>query len=157
MTGESKAVTATVEQTSDSFMESSNIGFYSTLVEQGTGVAVVIATGDNTVFGKMSSMTYNSTTTEITSLRREINRFVLFICLATISGISILWITWVFWIDPAHRNYLGIIDNCLNSIGLVVGFLPMGLPSAITLGQDDTMKCNRTILISINFSTNNYR
>ncbi|CAF1691989.1 unnamed protein product, partial [Adineta ricciae] len=46
LTGESKPITATVRCSSEVFMESTNIGFYSTMVEQGTGEAVVIATGD---------------------------------------------------------------------------------------------------------------
>ena len=75
-------------------MESTNIGIYSTLVEQGSGEAIVIATGDHTVFGKMSAVTHGKSNTEITSLRREINRFVLGISLVTLFGISILWITW---------------------------------------------------------------
>ena len=116
-------------------MESTNIGIYSTLVEQGSGEAIVIATGDHTVFGKMSAVTHGKSNTEITSLRREINRFVLGIFLVTLFGISILWITWGAWTQFDHPSYLTVIDNCLNSIGMIVGFLPMGLPSAITLGK----------------------
>ena len=116
-------------------MESTNIGFYSTLVEQGTGEAVVIATGDNTVFGKISNMAQGNSLIEITGLHREINRFVLFIILVTIGGISSLWITWGVWLKNAHPTYLTVIDNILNSIGMIVGFLPLGLPSAITLGK----------------------
>jgi sodium/potassium-transporting ATPase subunit alpha len=79
LTGESKPVSGSVESSSENFMESTNIGFYSTMVEQGRGEAVVIATGDSTVLGKMSRLTRGNSGDEITGLHREVNRFVLFV------------------------------------------------------------------------------
>jgi sodium/potassium-transporting ATPase subunit alpha len=116
-------------------MESTNIGFYSSLVEQGTGEAMVIATGDNTVLGKMSRINRGNSGNEITGLHREINRFVLFIVLVTIISIIILWIIWVAWLKYAHPTFVTFTENILNSIGMIVGFLPLGLPSVITLGE----------------------
>jgi sodium/potassium-transporting ATPase subunit alpha len=116
-------------------MESKNIGFYSTMVEQGTGEAVVIATGDNTVLGQMSKLTRGSSSDEVTGLHREVNRFVLFVVLATISGIIILWITWGAWLNRDHNGFISYNANIVNSIGMIVGFLPVGLPSAVTLGK----------------------
>jgi sodium/potassium-transporting ATPase subunit alpha len=135
LTGESKPVAATVQCTSQTFMESTNIGFYSSLVEQGTGEALVIATGDYTVLGKMSRMTRGNSGDEITGLHREVNRFVLFIVLAAIASIITLWITWGAWLKDAHPTFVTFTGNILNSIGMIVGFLPLGLPSAITLGK----------------------
>lgn len=116
-------------------MESTNIGFYSTMVEQGTGEAVVIATGDNTVLGKMSKLTRGSSGDDVTGLHREVNRFVLFVVIATIIAIVILWITWGAWLNRDHRGFVSYNENIVNSIGMIVGFLPMGLPSAVTLGK----------------------
>ena len=116
-------------------MESTNIGFYSTMVEQGTGEAVVIATGDNTVLGKMSKLTRGSSGDEVTGLHREVNRFVLFVCVSTLIAIIILWITWAAWLNRDHRGFITYNANIVNSIGMIVGFLPVGLPSAVTLGN----------------------
>ena len=116
-------------------MESTNIGFYSTMVEQGTGEAVVIATGDNTVLGKMSKLTRGSSGDEITGLHREVNRFVLFVLVCTVIAIGILWITWGAWLNKDHAAFLSYNGNIVNSIGMIVGFLPVGLPSAVTLGK----------------------
>lgn len=116
-------------------MESANIGFYSSVVEQGTGEGMVIATGDNTVLGKMSRITRGNSGDEITGLHREINRFVLFVILGAIIGIIILWITWVAWLKYSHPIFVTFAGNILNSIGMIVGLLPLGLPSAITLGK----------------------
>lgn len=105
------------------------------MVEQGTGEAVVIATGDNTVLGKMSKLTRGSEGDEITGLHREVNRFVLFVVLATITGIVVLWITWGAWLRYSHPGFVTYNDNIVNTVGLIVAFLPMGLPSAVTLGN----------------------
>ncbi|CAF1313293.1 unnamed protein product, partial [Adineta ricciae] len=133
LTGESKPITASVRCSSEVFMESTNIGFYSTMVEQGTGEAVVIATGDNTVLGKMSKLTRGSSGDEITGLHREVNRFVLFVLVCTVIAIGILWITWGAWLNKDHAAFLSYNGNIVNSIGMIVGFLPVGLPSAVTL------------------------
>ncbi|CAF4393127.1 unnamed protein product, partial [Adineta steineri] len=78
LTGETKPITVTVHCTGQILMESTNIGFYSSFVEQGMGEAIVIATGDNTILGKMSgTTTKDSSGDEITNLHREVNRFVL--------------------------------------------------------------------------------
>ena len=135
LTGESKPVSATVRCSSENFMESTNIGYYSTMVEQGTGEAVVIATGDRTVLGKMSKLTRGSSGDEVTGLHREVNRFVLFVVIATITGIIILWITWGAWLNRDHHGFVTYNANIVNSIGMIVGFLPLGLPSAVTLGE----------------------
>ena len=116
-------------------MESTNIGFYSSLVERGTGEAMAIATGDNTVLGKMSRLTRGNSANEVTGLHREVNRFALFVVLTAIIGIIILWITWVAWLKYAHPNFVTFTGNILDSIGMIVGFLPLGLPSVITLGE----------------------
>ena len=105
------------------------------MVEQGTGEAVVIATGDNTVLGKLSKLTRGSPGDEVTGLHREVNRFVLFVVIATVGAIVILWITWGAWLNRQHSNFVTYNANIVNSIGMIVGFLPMGLPSAVTLGK----------------------
>ncbi|CAF0733012.1 unnamed protein product [Adineta steineri] len=133
LTGESKPVSITVRCSSETFMESTNMGFYSTMVEQGTGEAVVVATGDSTVLGKMSKLTRGSSGDDITGLHREVNRFVLFVCACTLIGIVILWITWAAWLNQDHHTFLSYDANIVNSIGMIVGFLPVGLPSAVTL------------------------
>jgi sodium/potassium-transporting ATPase subunit alpha len=52
LTGESEAIEGTVECTDERFIESKNIGFMTTLVTNGKGKGIVIATGQNTMIGK---------------------------------------------------------------------------------------------------------
>jgi H+/K+-exchanging ATPase alpha polypeptide len=47
-------------------MESRNIVYCSSMIEQGTGEGLVIATGDRTVIGRMSKLTQGSGADEIT-------------------------------------------------------------------------------------------
>ncbi|CAF1038731.1 unnamed protein product [Didymodactylos carnosus] len=133
LTGESKPVNCTVKCTSLNFMESTNIIYYSSMIVQGTGEACVIATGDKTVLGKMNELTRGSGHDEVTGLHREVNRFVLFVCVATVIAIIVLWITWAAWLNKDQKGFITAGENVVNSIGMIVGFLPMGLPSAVTL------------------------
>ena len=116
-------------------MESTNIGFHSSIVEDGTGEAVVIAIGDNTVVGSRLRNKSGNTSDGITGLHREVNRFVLFVFIATVISIAVLWITWGAWLDRYHHVFLTYNGNIVNSIGMIVAFLPLGLPSAVTLGE----------------------
>ncbi|CAF1597587.1 unnamed protein product, partial [Adineta ricciae] len=134
LTGETKPISVAVHCTSQTLMESTNIGFYSSFVEQGMGEAIVVATGDNTVLGKMSkTTTQDSSSDETTNLHREVNRFVVFVLVADILSIIGLWITWSGWLNYYHPTFITFTGNILNSIGMIVSFLPVGLPSAITL------------------------
>ncbi|CAF1646980.1 unnamed protein product, partial [Didymodactylos carnosus] len=115
-------------------MESTNILFYSSSVVQGRGEAIVTAIGDKTVLGNVSKLTRSgSKNDEITGLHREVNRFVLFVVGVTVIAIITIWITWIFWLKIYHKEFLSANQVIVNSIGMTVGFLPMGLPAAVTL------------------------
>jgi len=133
-------------------MESAKIRFYYTMVEQGTAEAVVIAIGDSTVLGKMSKLTRGSSGDEVTGLHREVNRFVLFVVLSTITAIAILWITWGIWLNHDHYGFVSFNANIVNSIGMIVGFLPVGLPSAVTLGKYHVYEKSRFSYIFFSFN-----
>ncbi|UJR34810.1 hypothetical protein I4U23_027591 [Adineta vaga] len=135
LTGERKPYKVTTECNNQTLMEATNLGFYSSSIEEGIGEAIVIATGDNTVLGKMSRTTQENSNNQITNLNREVNRFVLFVIVADILSIIVLWITWLSWLQFNHPTFITLIGNILNSIGMIVSFLPVGLPSAITLGK----------------------
>lgn len=135
ITGASEPVISTVHFTSENLMESTNIGFYSSMVEEGIGEVVAFAIGDNTVLGKRSRKRSGNTSDSITGLHREVNRFVLFVFIATVIFIGILWITWGAWLNRYHHIFLTYNGNIVNSIGMIVAFLPLGLPSTVTLGK----------------------
>ncbi|CAF1216379.1 unnamed protein product [Adineta steineri] len=133
LTGESAPVICTIKCTNRNFLESTNIIFYSSLVVQGTGEAIVVNTGDSTILGHVGKMTRNTSGSEITGLHREINRFVLFVIAAALLSIFLLWITWAAWLNIKQNGYISFNGNIVNSIGMVVCFIPEGLPAAVTL------------------------
>ena len=133
LTGESKPIRCTTIATNENLLETTNMVFYSSLIVEGNGEALVVATGDQTVLGRVSKLTRSSSTDEITGLHREVNRFVLFVLCATVISIIVIWITWAVWLNPTYPGYISFNANVVNSIGMIVGFLPVGLPSAVTL------------------------
>ncbi len=108
LTGESAPVTCTLKCTNMNFMESTNIIFYSSLIVQGAGEAIVINTGDATVLGQVGKMTRSTGGSEITGLHREINRFVIFIVIAALTFITLIWITWTAWLNVAQNGYITV-------------------------------------------------
>ncbi|CAF4316277.1 unnamed protein product, partial [Adineta steineri] len=133
LTGESKPLKCTVIPTNENLLETANMIFYSALIVEGSGEAIVVATGDQTVLGHVSKLTRASNTDEITGLHREVNRFILFVLCCTVISIILIWITWMVWLHPTYPDYITFNANVVNSIGMIVGFLPVGLPSAVTL------------------------
>jgi sodium/potassium-transporting ATPase subunit alpha len=133
LTGESKPIKCTINATNENLLETSNMVFYSSLIVEGNGEALVVATGDQTILGRVSKLTRSSSTDEITGLHREVNRFILFVLCATVLSIITIWITWIVWLNPTYPGYITFNSNVINSIGMIVGFLPVGLPSAVTL------------------------
>ncbi|CAF1672540.1 unnamed protein product, partial [Adineta ricciae] len=113
-------------------LESKNIVYCSSIVEQGTGEGLVIATGDRTMIGRMSKLTQGKGGDEITGLHREFNRFLLFVCVGTVIAVAILWITWGAWLQRDHPTFVSYNNNIVNSVGMIVAFLPVGLPSCVT-------------------------
>lgn len=52
LTGESKPTKCTIISSNENLLEATNMAFYSSLIVEGNGEAVVVATGDQTILGK---------------------------------------------------------------------------------------------------------
>ncbi|KAJ2236155.1 hypothetical protein GGI13_008530, partial [Coemansia sp. RSA 455] len=132
LTGESDAVVATVNSTDENYLKTRNIAVMGTHVTQGSGVGVVIGTGDSTVMGRIAKMT-TSKGTEKTLLQIEITRFVVVVaCLSLVVG-TILLVMWAAWLRKSYPTFLTLSDVLVNSIGVIVAFVPDGLPICLTL------------------------
>lgn len=96
--GESKPVSGTVDSTDDNYLETHCIGMQGTHCISGTGMGVVVATGDKTVFGRIAKLT-SQPSTGSTTLEKEILNFVIIIVslmLFMIVLVIILWYDSVF-------------------------------------------------------------
>ncbi|KAJ2738055.1 hypothetical protein GGI20_006335, partial [Coemansia sp. BCRC 34301] len=132
LTGESDAVVATVRFTDENYLETRNIAVMGTHVTQGSGVGVVVATGDSTVMGRIAKMT-TSKKTEKTLLQIEIKRFVVIVaCLSIVAGTTLL-VMWAAWLRKSYPTFLLISDAFVNSMGVIIAFVPEGLPICLTL------------------------
>jgi sodium/potassium-transporting ATPase subunit alpha len=132
LTGESEAIEGTVECTSDRYLESKNMAFMTTLVTNGQGCGIVVAVGDQTIIGSIASLTSRTEETE-TSLHKELRKFVLVIAIAAICTASVVILVWSFWLRIKYPNYIDNASILVNSIAVIIAFIPEGLPVCITL------------------------
>lgn len=91
--GESMPVSGTVDSTDNNYLETHCIGMQGTHCISGSGLAVVVATGDRTVFGRIAKLT-SQPNTSLTTLQKEILRFVLIICSLALCMIILVVILW---------------------------------------------------------------
>jgi sodium/potassium-transporting ATPase subunit alpha len=83
----------TVHNTDSNYLETRCIGMQGTHCISGSGIGVVISTGDKTVFGRIAKMT-NEPKTGLTTLEREVLNFVIIICSIMFSMIILVIIVW---------------------------------------------------------------
>ncbi|CAG8490503.1 20749_t:CDS:2 [Cetraspora pellucida] len=132
LTGENKPVNASVEMTDDIYLESRNIGLMGTLITNGEGLGIVVATGDRTVMGKIAKLS-STTSQERSILQKEITSFVIIVtCLAILTS-ALTLIVWAAWLRVYYPNFIDLSGALVNSIGVLVAYVPEGLPIAVTL------------------------
>jgi len=127
LTGESVPVEKAVEALppDTSLAERRNLAFSSSLVTYGTGIGVVVATGDTTQIGRISEM-IASVEDLATPLTRRIARFSQ-VLLGAILAVSLLtFAVGVTRGQPWFETFLAVV-------ALAVGAIPEGLPAAMTI------------------------
>ncbi|ELU39770.1 sodium-potassium ATPase [Rhizoctonia solani AG-1 IA] len=117
LTGESEPIPASTHYTDQNFLETRNIALQGTYCVSGSGMGVVVQVGDGTVFGRIARLSTgpnangkNGLTAGLTTLQREILRFVLIIagCASTVAIIIvILWAAWdCRYMCPTYKHAL---------------------------------------------------
>ncbi|OTF82492.1 hypothetical protein BLA29_001405 [Euroglyphus maynei] len=128
ITGESKPLLRTIERCDDdnqSYLEASNLAFFSTNCTDGNGIGIIIATGDNTVIGDLASIVSNIGE-QTTPIAREISSFVNIITIISLlSGALFFGLTIYFG--------QSIFNAFILMIGITVGNVPEGLLPALTV------------------------
>lgn len=125
LTGESEPQSRTNENTNDNPLESKCLAFYSSNCVDGTGVGIVIATGDNTVMGRIAGLTARLETNE-TPIAREIDHFIRIITLVACSVGIIFFVL-------AMLNGYKLLDAFVFLIGVIVANVPEGLIATVTV------------------------
>jgi sodium/potassium-transporting ATPase subunit alpha len=125
LTGESEPQLRSLDATSESMLNSRNMVFSGTLVDNGWGQMLVVRTGDSTEIGKIAQLTH-SVPKHDSKIKRELAQFV-----KVISGIAIGLGILFFGIG----QLIGITlwQGIVFSIGIIVANVPEGLLPTVTL------------------------
>ena len=113
ITGESEPIAASVVARSQRPVEAGNILFSSCLIHQGAGLGIVIRTGDRSFIGSIASLA-TATQNTVSTLHREIQRFVIFISVLSIVMAIIFFIVGVArGQDPLYTFVNGFLISTL--------------------------------------------
>jgi sodium/potassium-transporting ATPase subunit alpha len=132
LTGESDAIPGTVAMTDNNYLETKNIAFMSTHCTQGSGLGIVVATGDKTVLGRISKLT-SAKDEESTLLQQEINSFIVKVAFFSIVLGVILIAVWAGWLQKYHAGFMDASGIIIVVLALIVAFVPEGLPVAVAI------------------------
>jgi sodium/potassium-transporting ATPase subunit alpha len=113
-------------------LEASNLCFYTTIINSGSGRGVVIGSGDRTVMGQIAGLA-TETSNEASPINVEISKFILLI-----SAVAITLGVVFFIIGLTNRRE--IIQNVVLMIGIIVANVPEGLLATVTVSLALTAK-----------------
>lgn len=101
-------------------------------VVEGEGKGVVIAVGGNNQLAKIMSQI--AIPEELTSLQQEVNRLVMIV--AVLAGITavVVVLEWAFYLNTEHHGFMTPSSMIANAIGVVVAYVPEGLPLSLSMG-----------------------
>ncbi|KAL1888732.1 hypothetical protein Sste5346_009357 [Sporothrix stenoceras] len=135
LTGESKPIKASAtegaDENSNNYLETNCIGLQGTHCVTGTARAVVVATGDSTVFGQIAKLT-GTPKTGLTTMERDILRFVLLIFAIMVTWIVVLVAVWAGWLRKAHPDWISVPMLIVSAVSVAIAYIPEGLPIATT-------------------------
>ena len=131
LTGESLAIAALPESNETNYLETKCIGMQGTHCTSGSGIGVVVSTGDNTVFGHIAKLT-STPSSERTPLQKEIMRFVFIVVTLMITMNLVVIGVWAGYIRKNHPDYMPVNLLIVNIVSVAIAFVPEGLPIALT-------------------------
>lgn len=132
LTGESDAIAATIDSMEDNYLESRNVVMAGTKCVAGQARAIVTATGDTTVFGRLAKLS-SVPKKERTTLEKEIFYFVLTIASLAVTVAIACIIIWAAYLRPKYPNFMSVSSLLVNVVSILVAFIPEGLPCAVSL------------------------
>jgi len=92
----------------------------------GSGIGICILTGDHTIFGKIAKLSAKRRT-GLTSLQKEILRFVLVIVSAIAVVSIVVIVVWATWLRRDHPDFLTVAGLIVSVVSVSVAFIPEGI------------------------------
>lgn len=131
LTGESEPVRLAVDamHADVNALQSRNMGFMGATVMEGTGRGIVVAVGAECQIGRIAAMSTGST--QLSALQKELNIFVLIVGGFALFFFTLVLIVWGAWINVQNPGFMSTSTALANAIGVVVAFVPEGLPLAL--------------------------
>lgn len=127
LTGESEPVELNPDVSNATPLEATNMAFFGCLAVDGSCTAVVVATGDRTVFGEIARLSTSTVKEEgEATLKHDIHHFVVSISFFAVSVGLLFFIVGLF---KGTRP----IPNIVYSIGIIVSNIPEGLLATVTV------------------------
>jgi sodium/potassium-transporting ATPase subunit alpha len=125
LTGEAEAQKRSTKKTSENALETENIGFYTTLILEGTGTGLVVRVGDASVIGQIASMAA-AADVEKTLMAKELEHFIkIIMVVAIVLGVTFTIISFILKTHWALAIVFGI--------GIIVANVPEGLLATVTV------------------------
>ncbi|KAJ2851579.1 hypothetical protein IWW36_001063 [Coemansia brasiliensis] len=124
----------TLGYTSTNYLETRNMAMMGANVTQGQCVGVVVATGDRTVLGRIGRLV-TSKQTERTLLQIEVQRLVNWLTSVSLAVGTLFIVLWAVWLRTEFPGFMSVSDALANGVGVLVTFVPGGLPISLTLAM----------------------
>ncbi|RMD39512.1 hypothetical protein DV735_g5616, partial [Chaetothyriales sp. CBS 134920] len=131
LTGESLPIPALVDSNETNYLETKCIGMQGTHCTSGSGIGIVVSTGDNTVFGHIAKLTSQPSSGR-TTLQKEILFFVVIIVSLMVFMNIIVIGVWAGYIRKKYPSYMPVNLLIVNIVSVAIAFVPEGLPIALT-------------------------
>ncbi|MCX7798901.1 MAG: HAD-IC family P-type ATPase [Fimbriimonadales bacterium] len=136
LTGESVPVAKTLDPLEEGtpLADRSNMAFGGTLVTQGTGKGVVVATGASTELGRISNLiqTATETQTPLTAALEVIGKRIALGILA-VALLMLIVGSWRTIATTGVSPFEAVRETAIFAIALAVGAIPEGLPALVTI------------------------
>lgn len=133
LTGESVPVAtlAMPDPLGTNYLELTSMAMQGTYCVNGAGRGIVVATGDNTIFGTIAKDALRPKK-GMTPLQKEIFRFILLTCVIIVTLVVLLCILWGAWLHKDHKDWINVPSLIVALVLVAVAFMPEGLPIALT-------------------------
>lgn len=132
LTGETVACKGLETSSNPNYLESESIAMQGTFCIGGYGKGIVVSTGDHTIFGEIAKLS-SASRKKLTTLQKELFRFVAYITIVIVSLIVFIAIFWGAYLKKRYPNWINTTTLIVDLVSVAVSFIPEGLPISLAV------------------------